>query len=39
MHISAPAYPKSGGIQLFFIFIPILLQNSIFFFIFFFSLL
>lgn len=31
MHISAPAYPKSGGNSTFFYFSPILLQNSIFF--------
>lgn len=31
MHISAPAYPKSGGNSTFLFFSPILLQNSIFF--------
>lgn len=35
MHISAPAYPKSGGIQLFFYFSPpILLQKQHFFYFF-----
>lgn len=36
MHISAPAYPKSGGIQLFFLFPPpYFAAKTAFFFIFF----